>query len=185
DAQAVGAKYVDAIGLAQRPNFASVMHRYLFGDHHDLLELRIDAHELCNTVADAGRGQVDNAGVERMPVIDPFADIVVSGNITCRRRQHLAASPRRSPEHNVPAGKRMADRRHLSRFAAQNVEDADSILSRGDPVERADPEIVGKTLDASFEHARPPTGVASYLVSIPDAPQSRPSPVPSSIPRSL
>src|ERR1700730_14460971 len=57
----------------------------------------------------------------------------------------------------------MADRRHLSRFAAHNVEDADAILTRGDPVERADPEIVGETLDASLEHARPPAGRGRLL----------------------
>src|SRR5262249_39178281 len=182
----VGAEYVDAVGLAQRPDLARVVHRDFFGDHHDLLELRIDAHELCNTVANAGRRQVDDAGVERVPVIEPLADVVVNGNIACRRRQHLAAPSGRSPEHNVAAGKRMADWRHLSRFATQNVQKADSTLARGDPVERADPEIVGKTLDASLEHARPPAGRGlyfSYLASIRDAPRSRPCRRPSSIHR--
>src|SRR5262249_25105889 len=135
----------------------------LFGDHSDLLELRVDAHELRNTVANAGRRQVHYAGIERVPVIEPFADVVVDGNITGRRRQHLAAPSGRSPEHNVPAGKRVTDRRHLSRFAAENVEDADPILARGDPVERADAEIIGKTLDASLEHACPPAGSAALL----------------------
>jgi len=42
-AQAVGAEYVDAVGLAERADLARVMHRDLLGDHHDLLELRVDA----------------------------------------------------------------------------------------------------------------------------------------------
>src|SRR5262249_42727602 len=51
DAQAVGAEYVDAVCLAQRPDLARVVHRDFLGNHHDLLEFRVNAHELCNTVA--------------------------------------------------------------------------------------------------------------------------------------
>src|SRR5262250_492083 len=120
----------------------------IFSDHHNLFQARVDADQLGDPVTHAGGRQVHDTGVELVPVIKPFAHIVVDGNIASRRRQHLAAPTRRSPEDHVPAGKCVADRRHLSRFAAENVEDADPIFAPGDAVERADAEIIGKTLDA-------------------------------------
>src|SRR5262249_47194123 len=147
-AQTVGTEYVDAVGLPERPDLTRVVHRDLLGNHHDLFQARVDADQLGDPVTHAGGRQVYDAGVELVPVIKPFAHIIVDGNIAGRRRQYLAAPTRRSSEHHVPARKCVADRRHLPRFAAQDIEDADPILARGDAVERTDAKIIRETFDA-------------------------------------
>ena len=91
--ETVGAKYVDAVGLADRPDLARVMHRDFFGDHDDLLEVRVHADKLGDAVAHAGRGQVDDAGVEREAIVQPFADVVIDRE--CRRRASRSTWPRR------------------------------------------------------------------------------------------
>jgi hypothetical protein len=53
NAKTVRAEYVDAIGLAKRPNLACVVHGDLFRDHDDLLEIWIHADEFGDAIADA------------------------------------------------------------------------------------------------------------------------------------
>ena len=127
DAEAVGAEDVDAVRLAERADLARIVHRDLLGDDDDLLELGIDADELGDAVAHAGRRQVDDAGVEGEAGVEAFAHVVVDGNVARRRRQHLAAAAGRGAEHDVAAGEGVAHRRHLARFAAENVEHADPV----------------------------------------------------------
>ena len=53
--KAVPAEDVDAVRLAEGTDLARVVHRALLGREHDLAKVRVDADELRNTVADAGR----------------------------------------------------------------------------------------------------------------------------------
>src|SRR5438552_19128879 len=50
DTETVGAEDIDAVGLAERPDLARVVHRDLLGDHHDLLEIRFAPDQLGNPV---------------------------------------------------------------------------------------------------------------------------------------
>ena len=84
--EAIGAENVDPVGLAERADLARIMHRDLLGDHHDLLELWVHPDELGHAVTHARRRQVDDARIEHEPDIEPFANVVVDGNVALRRR---------------------------------------------------------------------------------------------------
>ncbi len=161
NAEAVGAKYVDAVRLANRPDLARVMHRDFLGDHDDLFELRVHAHQLGDAVAHAGGGQIDDAAVEREPVVEPFPHIVVDRDVAHRRREHLAAAPRRSAENHIATGKSMTDRCNLSRLPTHDIEDAHAIGTHSHITQRVDAEVVGKSRDALLVHG-PLLGLAQF-----------------------
>src|SRR5215470_15114871 len=104
------------------------MNRDLLGDHDDLPEVTIDTDEFCYAATHTGGRQVDDAGIEDMSVVKPLTHVVVNRYIADGRLQHLPAPPRRRPEYDVASGECVADRRHLPRFAAQDVEHADPVL---------------------------------------------------------
>ena len=131
-------------------------------------QIGIDADQLGDAVAHAGGRQIDHAGVEAVTVIDAFAHVVVDWDVAERRGQHLAAAAGRRAEHDVAAGEGVADRRDLARFAAQDVEDADAVLARGEIGERGDAKIVGEALDTLLEHRDAPgSAVAGSLCYAP------------------
>ena len=151
-AEAIGAEDVDAVRLAERADLARIVHRDFLGDDDDLLEIGIDADKLGDAVAHAGRRQIDNAGVEGETVVEAFTDIVVDRDVADRRRQHLAATAGRRPEHDIAAGKGVADRRDLARLAAENVEHANPVCARGDIGRASYAEIIGKPSMPRLEH---------------------------------
>ena len=85
-AEAIGSENVDAVRLTQRPDLAGVMHRDLLGDHDDFFEIRVHSDQLGDAVADAGRRQVNDAGIEGMPRIETLANVVVHGDVADRCR---------------------------------------------------------------------------------------------------
>src|SRR5262249_46308565 len=101
-----------------------------------------------------GRRKVHDAGIEREPVIETFADIVVDWDIAGWGRQHLAASSRRRPEHHIAVGECVAYRRHLSGLSAEDVKHANSVTALGHLAEGADTEVIGKSINALLVHAR-------------------------------
>ena len=122
----------------------------------------MNSDELGYTVANAGRGQINDARVEGKASIEAFAHIVEDRNITDRSWQNLAASARRRAEHDVAAGKCVTDRRDLSRLAAEDVEDANPVVARGNFIERGDSQEVRKTFNAAFEHTLLRHSTAAY-----------------------
>jgi hypothetical protein len=52
----------------------------------------------------------------------------------------------------LPASRAASARRHLARFAAEDVEHADPVARGRDIGERVDPEVICESLDALFEH---------------------------------
>ena len=155
-AQAVAADHVDAGALRHRADLARVVHRDLLGDDDDLLQPRVDADQLGDAVAHARGRQVDHAGVERVAGVQALAHVVEHRDVADRRLQHLAAAPRRGAEDDVAAGERVAGRRHLARFAAQDVEHADAVAAGGQVGQRVDAQVVGKAGDALGIHGGAP-----------------------------
>jgi hypothetical protein len=94
DAETIGAENIDAVRLAERTDLARIVHRDLFGDDHDLVEVGIDADQFGDAVAHAGWRQIDDAGIEGQAVIQAFAHIVVDRDVTQGRRQDLTAAAR-------------------------------------------------------------------------------------------
>ena len=92
----------------------------------------VDPDELGDAVAHPGRRQVDDAGGEGEPGVEPLAHVVEDRDVADRRLQHLPAAPRRGAEDDVAAGEGVADRRHLPALAAQDVQHANPVLARGD-----------------------------------------------------
>src|SRR5207245_10839256 len=89
DAETVGAKNVDAIGLSHRAYLARVMHRHLLGDHEYLPQFRIDTDQLRHAVARRRRRQVDHAAIEAMAVGETLAALVVDRDVAQLRLQQL------------------------------------------------------------------------------------------------
>ncbi len=170
DAEPVRAKDVDAVGLPDGADLAGVVHRDLLGDDDDLLEIGVDAGELGDAVADAGGRQIDHAGVEPQPGVQAFAHRVEDGHLADRGPERLAGPAGRGPEDHVAAREGMAYGRHLARFAAQDVEDADPVLAGRDLGERVDADEVLEPVDALLMHcAAPPVPVP-----VPEPPPSHP-----------
>ena len=130
-AEAVAADDVDAGALRHRTDLACIVDRDLFGDDDDLLQLRVDADQFGDAVAHARRRQVDDTGIERMAGIQSFADIVEDRDIADRGLQLLAAAPGRGAEYDIAAGKGVAGRRHLARFAAEDIQHTDAVAAAG------------------------------------------------------
>ena len=152
DAQAVAADDVDARALRHRADLARIVHRDLLGHDDDLAQPRVDADQFGHAVAHARGRQVDDAGVERVAGVQPFAHAVEDGDVADRGRQHLAAAARRGAEHDVAAGEHMAGRRDLARLAAQDVEDADTVAAGRHVGQRVDAQVVGESGNASCVH---------------------------------
>jgi hypothetical protein len=106
--------------------------RQLFRDDENLVEFRVDPDQLGDAIARRRRRQIDDAAVEAVPRLHALAYAVIDGNIPQRRFQHLAASSRRRAEHDVAAGIDVPDGSHVLRLPAQDVEDADPVLTRRD-----------------------------------------------------
>ena len=173
-AEAVAADDVDAVRLRHRPDLAGIMDGDLLGDDDDLLQVRIDPHQLRHAVAHARGRQVDDAGVEGVPGVEPLADVVVDRDVADARLQHLPGAARRGAEDDVAAGEGVARRRHLPALAAGDVEHDDLVLGGGDLGQRADAEVVGKPLDALVIHCPFPLHAASAFRPSEAAISSRP-----------
>ena len=166
DPEAVAADDVDAVRLRHRPDLAGVVHGDLLGDDDDLLQAGVDPHQLGDAVAHPRGRQVDDAGVEGVPGVEPLADVVVDRDVAGRRLQHLAGAARRGAEDDVAAGEGVARRRHLARLAAHDVEHADPVVAGRDVGQRADAEVVGDALDAALEHVSPSRQAAARTPSV-------------------
>ena len=118
--------------------------------------LRIDADQLGDAVAHARGRQVDDAGVEGVAGVQALAHVVEHRDVADRRLQHLAAAARRSAEHHVAAREDMAGRRHLARFAAEDVEHADAVAAGGDVGERIDADEIREGWNALGMHGWSP-----------------------------
>ena len=142
--------------LTHCADFARVVHRHLLGDDEDLFEVRVDSDQFCNTVPCGGGRQVHDAAIEAVAGIETLAHIVVDGDVADRSLQDLAASAGRGAEHDVAARIGVPDRGHLTRFPAENVENADPILVRRDLREGADADVVLEISDSRASHGRDP-----------------------------
>ena len=151
-AQAVGAEDVDARLLAHRADLARIVHRDFLGDDENLLQLGVDADQLGHAIARGRRRQVDDAAIEAVPGLHPFAHVVVDGDVAVRRRECLAALAGRGAEDDVAARVGVAHRRHVARLAAEDVEHADAVVAGGDLRQRADADEVLEVVDALLVH---------------------------------
>ena len=102
--------------------------------------------------------------MKREAVVDAFADVVVDGDVASGRGQHLAAAAGRGAEHDIAAGEGVAGRRHLPRFAAQDVEDGDAVRARRDLGERGDRRDSRGTLARPFLNMRSSQAASLSLV---------------------
>ena len=155
-AEAVAADDVDAVRLRHRPDFAGVVHRDLLGDDDDLAKLRVDPDQFGHAVAHARGRQVDDAGVEAVPGVQPLADVVVDRNVARRVFSTCPARPGEVPNTTLPPEKAwlVGVTCRLSPPAMFSTQTRSS--RRGDLRQRPDAEIVGNALDALMKHCLSP-----------------------------
>jgi hypothetical protein len=67
--------------LPHGADFPGVMYRQLLGDNEDLRQFGVHSDQFGNAVTSPGRRKIDDAAIEAMPGIQPFADAVVNGDI--------------------------------------------------------------------------------------------------------
>ena len=100
-AQAVATKDIYAVSLAHRTNLAGIMHSQLLGDNEDFFQLRVHTNQFGYTVARGRWRQVDHTAIETMAVVESLEHVVIDGDVTERRLQHLTAPAGRSAEYHV------------------------------------------------------------------------------------
>jgi hypothetical protein len=97
------------------------------------------------------RGQVDDPGVEPVPVGQAFEHVVVDGDVAQGGR-HRPALAGRGAEDDVAAGVLMAHRGDIARLASEDVEHAHPVVLGGDLGQRTDADVELELADALLVH---------------------------------